>query len=42
MRFAMDITGVVGFAKDFETSKVLSDSATEGLFDVLRDGMLEL
>ena len=42
MRFAMDITGVVGFAKDFETSKVLSDSATDGLFDVLRDGMLEL
>ena len=38
----MDITGVVGFAKDFETSKVLSDSATDGPFDVLRDGMLEL
>ena len=38
----MDITGVVGFAKDFETSKVLSDSATDSLFDVLRDGMLEL
>ena len=42
MRFAMDITGVVGFAKDFETSRVLSDRDTDGLFDVLRDGMLEL
>ena len=42
MRYAMDITGVVGFAKDFETSKVLADTATDGLFEVLRDGMLEL
>lgn len=42
MRFAMDITGVVGFAKDFGTSRVLADTATDGLFEVLRDGMLEL
>jgi len=38
----MDITGVVGFAKDFGTSRVLADDATDGLFETLRDGMLEL
>jgi len=42
MRFAMDITGVVGFAKDFGTTASLADASTDSLFDVLRDGMLEL
>lgn len=42
MRFAMDITGVVGFAKDFGVTASLADSDTDSLFDVLRDGMLEL
>jgi len=47
MRYAMDITGVVGFAKDFgATSSVgagpCADPATDSLFECLRDGMLEL
>jgi fatty acid synthase len=42
MRYAMDITGVVGFAKDFGTTGALVDAETDSLFDTLRDGMLEL
>ena len=47
MRYAMDITGVVGFAKDFAaTSSVgagpCADPGTDSLFECLRDGMLEL
>ena len=38
----MDITGVVGFAKDFGTTGALADAETDSLFDTLRDGMLEL
>jgi cytochrome P450 len=46
MRYAMDITGVVGFGKDFGATAALAsaspDPATDSLFECLRDGMLEL
>ena len=46
MRYAMDITGVVGFAKDFRATASVgahcADPATDSLFECLRDGMLEL
>jgi fatty acid synthase len=46
MRYAMDITGVVGFAKDFRATAAVpgaaADPATDSLFECLRDGMLEL
>ena len=36
MRFALDVTGLVGFGKDYQTCKNFGDAATDDLFDVLR------
>lgn len=38
MRYAMDVTGLVGFAKDFKVTCTLSDSKTDSLFENLRTG----
>lgn len=35
---AMDVTGVVGFAKDFGTCKTLDDSQTDDTFELLKSG----
>ena len=40
MRFAMDVTGLVGFAKDYETCSTFDDACTDDLFDILRKGLL--
>lgn len=36
MRFAMDVTGLVGFGKDYKTCSTFDDAHTDGLFDILR------
>lgn len=38
MRYAMDVTGLVGFAKDFGTCRTFDDADTDELFDILRAG----
>lgn len=40
MRYAMDVTGLVGFAKDFGTCKTFNDASTDEIFDLLREGKL--
>lgn len=40
MRYAMDVTGLVGFAKDFATCRTFDDAETDELFDILRGGEL--
>lgn len=42
MRYAMDITGLVGFAKDFGSCKAFNDTDTDELFNILRAAMLEV
>lgn len=36
MRYTMDITGLVGFSKDFATCHSFDDAQTDELFDILR------
>lgn len=36
MRFAMDVTGLVGFGKDYKTCHTFNDAGTDELFDILR------
>lgn len=36
LRLALDITGLVGFAKDFGTTRSFSDSGTDELFFILQ------
>ena len=38
MRYSMDVTGLVGFAKDFGTCRTFDDAKTDELFDILRAG----
>lgn len=38
MRYSMDVTGLVGFAKDFGTCRSFDDADTDELFDILRAG----
>jgi hypothetical protein len=38
MRYAMDVTGLVGFAKDFKVTGSMDDHKTDELFEVLRTG----
>jgi hypothetical protein len=38
MRFSMDVTGLVGFAKDFGTCRTFNDSKTDEVFEVLKAG----
>ena len=40
MRYAMDVTGLVGFAKDFGTCKAFNDAGTDEIFDLLREGKI--
>ena len=40
MRYSMDVTGLVGFAKDFGTCRTFDDASTDELFDILRAGEL--
>lgn len=39
MRFAMDVTGLVGFGKDYKTCWSFDDAGTDKLFDILRQCM---
>ena len=39
MRMAMDVTGIVGFAKDFKTTEALDDPATDETFETLKAGI---
>ena len=36
MRIALDITGLVGFAKDFETCNTFKDADTDELFNIVK------
>jgi hypothetical protein len=38
MRYAMDVTGLVGFGKDFRVTGSVDDHKTDELFEVLRTG----
>ena len=40
MRMAMDVTGLVGFNKDFGTCKILDDEETDETFEILKAGQL--
>jgi hypothetical protein len=40
MRFTMDVTGLVGFAKDYQTCVNIYDAKTDDFFEVLRTGVL--
>lgn len=42
MRFAMDVTGLVGFGKDYKTCRTFNDADTDDLFDILRKCELPL
>lgn len=36
LRIALDITGLVGFAKDFETCNTFKDADTDELFNIIK------
>jgi hypothetical protein len=36
LRLAMDVTGLVGFAKDFGTTRTFSDTGTDELFTLIQ------
>ena len=38
LRISLDVTGLVGFAKDFETCASFSDSGTDELFTIIQKG----
>jgi len=40
MRYTMDVTGLVGFAKDYQCCVHMDDAKTDDFFDVLRSGDL--
>ncbi|BDA50154.1 Cytochrome P450 3A13 [Coccomyxa sp. Obi] len=42
LRFAMDVTGLVGFAKDYGTTRSFSDTGTDELFYILQSTFREL
>ena len=37
LRYALDVTGLVGFAKDFGTARSFSDAGTDELFTIIQD-----
>jgi hypothetical protein len=41
LRLALDITGLVGFAKDFGTTRSFSDAGTDELFYILQSSALQ-
>lgn len=40
MRFALDVTGLVGFAKDYMTCSTFDDARTDDLLEVLKKGAM--
>ncbi len=40
LRISLDVTGLVGFAKDFETCASFSDSGTDELFTIIQKSEL--
>ena len=42
LRISLDVTGIVGFAKDFQTCRSFKDASTDELFTIIQKSELPL